>query len=320
MALTLGAMVVSVALVEGALQLGVAIGGPAILADPAHYADPLRDPWFWQVVAAQAGPGFEAAVRAHPVLGWVPLSDVPPPFGAGASAAVVLGDSFLAGTGPERGTFARALEVGLSARTGTPWLVHDAAVGGYCLGQIVLRLESLAPLPPGTPVVVGVMTEDIDRALLPWRPWPKPAWTAAPDGALVAQTAHLGRAVPPPAARVLALARVRRALGVATPEGETTKEQVGRALLRRLGAVCAARGLRCLLVPLVPEHTRGAPRDWRVDLLRDGATGLDVAPVWPMSGDAGPLYKADRHPTAGALAQLAARVEPWVRGGPGGAR
>ncbi|MEC7949140.1 MAG: SGNH/GDSL hydrolase family protein [Myxococcota bacterium] len=332
LALALFAAVAALAGVEVTLQLAVRLGAPSVLADPEAYAHPLCDPWFWRTRARQARPETGPSRRLHPVLGWIPPANRtgvdgawrPDPAAVGPPV-VLFGDSFVAGTTGDDARIASRMQRRLD-EAGHPARIEDRSVGGYGLDQTLLRFLERAPqLPAATPVVIGVLTTDIDRTLLAERDAPKPRYILDDQGVLELETAHLTEPIPAPAWRVLVLSRLRRAragwsaqsAGRPHPECRVEeKTRLARALLTSLARTCEAGELRCLVVPFLREEDLVRPAGWRERLLEGVAPPVEVLRLRPvLASSAEPLFGRDRHPNATQNRLVADALAAWVRGG-----
>ncbi len=296
--LSLVVFVGMLAVAEGALRAAVATGWPRVLADPGRYADPLWDDQYWIL---RARGGLAPALRRHteheqdPLLGWVPdrrnLNPMggwqSPPFPEGASATVaVFGDSFVFGTVPDGERLPDHLQ-GLLPGT----RVLNYGVAGYGVDQIALRVAERATVlqRARAEVVVGLLTTDLDRALLSVRSGPKPHHTD-PGGERLAQSHDAFFATAPGPGSLLwrALRRLTTPVDAHRGRVEAAAAPPLADLDRRL------RGGGLVVVFEGPEEVV-APPGWRVDLIREHSSG----PVWlareALGADPLRLYGADRH-------------------------
>ena len=312
---------------EGGLQASVHQGWPPRLADPEGYAHPLCDPWHWRTLARQRGTDSDR--MAHPILGWVspnevrattsvPRVDQDVPI----APVVMIGDSFLAGTTAESDTIPSIVDSTLRA-AGVMASVEDLAVGGYGLDQILLRLRARASsLESGTPVVIGVLTTDIDRAVLWEREAPKPRFSLGERGRLVLSTDHVSEPMPAPEARLLMWARWRRywdgraARDAGLPHSECRvdeKRALGRALLLAVVETCEDAGLRCLVVPFLRAEDHNRPPAWREHLIESSTSSLAQLSVRSiLETTDGELYQADRHPSRTQNRAVGVAIAEWV--------
>ena len=319
----------TLAAVEGALQFAVITGSPARLADPEAYAHPLCDAWYWRTHARQHPPTQGDA--RHDTLGWIPVGDdrgaegvgYPEPR-TGGPPIVLVGDSFLAGTTERANRIGSVLQAGLVAR-GIHAQVEDHAVGGYGLDQILLRLQArAASLEPGTPVVIGVLTTDLDRAILWEREAPKPRFVLDSRGGWVLKTDHLTRPMPAAAPRLLTWARLmqyragRSAAAAGLPHAECRvedKQALAEALLESITTTCTQGGLRCLVVPVLRADDLERPPGWRETLIESETAALPQLALRSLLSDLEtPLFGADRHPSAAQNRRVADAILAWLEG------
>ena len=309
---------------EAILQAAVFVGGPERLSHPEAYAHPLCDAWYWRTLARQRGQTF--AQSPHPVLGWVSPSEGDE--GAAGTqpdqdlTIIMVGDSFLAGTTARTNAIAEIAE-GALAEAGVNAHVEDLAVGGYGLDQIFLRLETLAPtMEPGTLVVVGILTTDIDRTVLWEREAPKPRFVLGTSGELTLRTAHLSKPMPKPELRLLTWSRWARyrsgqtALAEGLPHAECRVEEkraLGKALLRSVTDLCEGSDLQCLIIPFLSAEELSLQPSWREQLIESETESLDQLSVRSvlmpsMTG----LYRKDRHPSGLQNRLIGAEIAYWA--------
>jgi hypothetical protein len=156
------------------------------LRQPWHYADANLDDDFWKLAflfgtTRQA----QAVGYVDPELGWAPKSSPENPLGIYAVARYRLedirrpilfyGDSFVAG--PEN--IPGALDLLLPDR-----FVLNYGVGGYGLDQIYLRFNRTIGKFESPIVLVGILTDDLDRSILGFRTHQKPYFDVH-DGKLI---------------------------------------------------------------------------------------------------------------------------------------
>ena len=329
--LMLVATVISLVAAETAARWGLLHSKSSRLGDPAAYFDPLCDEDYWRALRRgrfgahlhRVGPNDQ-----DPLLGWIPtknsLDDVlalATPHSPQAQKTVALfGDSYIFGT-TTSGT--RISDVLAAARPDTR--VLNFGVGGYGLDQIVLRVEDRAAvLQPGDQVIIGVMTTDIDRAMLKVRDAPKPWFSLEEEGSLKLhlppqQDSAAWFMDNPVEAHSLLWSRLSRAIQVRSaspaigPECETEhKKALASAIFGRLESVCRQSQLSCQVLllyrPIDLEYGSG----WRGAAIRDAKqlTVLDSEPWFVNSTvDWRDLYGADRHPNAEGNANIAAGLD-----------
>lgn len=327
--LVVGGLLLGLLLAETVLQIAVRVGTPSVLADPESYAHPLCDPWYWRTRAQQGGPAQGRGWRSHPRLGWLPPSDQlddqgvrhPDPSATGP-AVILLGDSFMAGTTPVDERIPTLVQRSL-ARRQRPGRVEDHAVGGHGLDQIVLRfLDRAAGLAPGSPVIIGVLTTDIDRTVFYERDAPKPRFRIGDGEQLVLEVDHLTEPMPPPGPMLLLPARFqrlvagRRALASGLPHPEcrvSEKRALASALMKTATQTCSERDLRCLVVPFLRAEDLARPPGWREALLETQSAAVEVLRLRPLlKAVPPPLYGDDRHPSVGQNQAIAQAIAAWV--------
>ena len=174
--LLLGSAVAAPIVAELTIRLAIASGISAV-RDPGLYADHFSDDDYFKLASAWGQP----LVRndwAHPLLGWAPPRDATNPLGIIRQAPypvvrerpiLFYGNSYVAGATGPADTIPHHLESMLPGRT-----VYNFGVGGYGLDQILLRVESTHADFTQPTILIGLLTEDIDRCVLRFRGAPKP--------------------------------------------------------------------------------------------------------------------------------------------------
>ena len=321
-------------LAEYGARWGLARSQAEWLGDPGRYFDPLCDEDYWIALRRGAyganlhrvGPN-----EQHPRLGWTPARSsldangaLRSPASAGSmdAAVALFGDSYVFGTTEEGHRVSDHLRTHRSDTS-----IMNFGVGGYGLGQIMLRLEDRASvLMPGDTAVMGVLTSDIDRAILGVRDAPKPRFELGVGGRLVEHAPGTGDVgtwfdAHRVQASVLLWHRLKRTWtqyrAVERPSTqpscrEEEKTSLARALLRRMGEVCAEHELRChvlaLYRPIDLEHGAG----WRRTVLLEGHS-LPVIDSWEwFQGDWSDSYGADRHPNSKGNARIAKGIHDAI--------
>lgn len=324
LALALLSGVLALGAVEGALRLAVHLGWPRVLADPGRYADPLSDDQYWLL---RARGGLEPALLRHteheqdPRLGWVPdrrnLNALEgwqsPPYPAGATRTVaVFGDSFVLGTvadGERLPDHLQALLLGTR--------VLNYGVAGYGLDQIALRVIDRSPVlqRQQARAVIGILTTDLDRALLTVRSGPKPyfRWVG---GGFALHHEHLEQshdaffaAAPGPGS----LVRRAAARALSTVDGHQGRVQAHvPRILDMLSETCEV--LDCLVVVFEGPDEVQEPPGWRVDLIQDHL----ALPIWlardALGADPIQHYGADRHLSPGGNRTVAEALAGLLSG------
>ncbi len=270
----------------GELLLRAAIGlGVEKVRDPRLYAGwcddddqwKLRYRWLSETREALGQSGF----AFDPRYGWVTEGT---PEGGGR-AALLYGDSFAHGVEPTPVPLRLA---GQLDRLLPEVPVVNYAVSGYGLDQIYLRFLDTHGAWQKPTVLFGLMTLDLDRAILTVRDAPKPYFELAGDSLelagvpLPADVAAWHRDHPPRIRSYLAAWLTRR-LRLATGPGDETeipyrqeeKRRLTRRLLEAAAAEAAAAELPMIVVlfyPLWQLEFEG----WRETFLRDELERLGV--------------------------------------------
>jgi lysophospholipase L1-like esterase len=179
---------------EVLLRAGIA-AGVSPLRKPALYAAPGSEN-FWKLHALWS-PDSGGPQNVDPLLGWSPEKTPENPLGVIAEGAyaprfdgpavLFYGDSFVAGITPIAERIPQQLGRLLPER-----VVYNYGVSNYGVDQIYLRLRETHRQFEHPVIVVGLLTEDMERCLLPIRGAPKPYFELA-GGALAL------RGVPVPA-------------------------------------------------------------------------------------------------------------------------
>jgi hypothetical protein len=152
------------------------------LRAPSLYADPWSDEVFWRLTQRFYGdPGTLSDERYHPLLGWRTRNfDAVTYEHSGAARlngrrpVLLYGDSFAHGVTPRSDSFEGLME---RSPLGANHQILNYGVHAYGLDQIYLlmreSIERWAALDPV--VVIGIyVDDDLDRAVLRYRGWPKP--------------------------------------------------------------------------------------------------------------------------------------------------
>jgi hypothetical protein len=324
-------------LAEYGSRWGLAHSPAEWLGDPGHYFDPLCDEDYWRALRRGAygadlhrvGPN-----EQHSRLGWIPARTSLDTNGAlrslssvesEGSTVALFGDSYVFGTTEEGHRVSDHLR---TLRPNTA--VLNFGVGGYGLGQILLRLEDrVSVLKPGDTAVMGVLTTDIDRAILGVRDAPKPRFELSIAGELVEHEPASGDVASwfdahPIQASMLLWHRLERtwALHQAADRPSTQpscreedKTNLARALMSRMGEVCTENALRChvlaLYRPIDLQHGAG----WRRTVLTEDH-GLEVLDSWAwFQGEENVWqgsYGADQHPNSRGNARIARGVNDAI--------
>jgi hypothetical protein len=279
-----------------------------LVGAPALYAHPHEDA-YWTLLNLVTDRRTLGAFY-HPELGATTPRSARNPLGVAGkprplpdparAAEIVLfyGDSYL--TTPFFGV-AQRIPQKLEAALGVP--VWNLGMWNYGLDQIVMRFESTHRHFATPSVLVGVLTDDIDRCVLSVREGQKPRFVLDGDGQLVLtnvpieedQGAYFRRH--PPQIRSYVARLVGRALGgsalgkawglLQPDERRVEKTALAAALIDR--AIEVARR-RQMPLAFVVFYTRGELEDggWRPDLLRETLESRGV----PFVDTAVPLRRA----------------------------
>ena len=170
----------------------------ANLRNPSLYADPWSDEVFWRLTQRFYGdPGPLSAERYHPLLGWRTSNFDPDTYEHvdavrlnGRRPVLLYGDSFAHCTTPKRNCFEGLME---RSPLAGQYRLLNYGVHAYGLDQIYLLMQQSidrwAELDPV--VVLGIyVDDDLDRALLRYRGWPKPRLERTAEG-LVLETGRV---------------------------------------------------------------------------------------------------------------------------------
>ena len=256
-----------------------------------------------------------------------------PPPGAREPAILFYGDSYL--TTPFFQVSARIPQLLEARLAGTA--VWNFGMWSYGLDQMILRLEETHGYFRRPIVLIGVLTDDIDRSLLTVREGQKPRFVVDRDGTShltnvpieADQAAYLARH--PPAIRsyalrmlAMVLAKTRLAGGWLRLRPEERREEieaVSRALIARAAARCRDGDIPLRFVIFHPDFELAQP-SWRGQFLRDtldglGISYLDTAPVLRQGLETGAtgmadFYDATSHHTQRANALIVdAIIDRW---------
>lgn len=150
------------------------------LRQPWRYADSFLDGDYWKLATLFGT--VDGAMRAgaqHTTLGWSPIltaenplgiyADSPPEPSSLREPVLVYGDSFIAGATPMHAKIPQLLE-----SLGSGRVFVNLGVSGFGVDQIFLRyLETVDRFASPT-VVVGILMDDVNRSIMPYRMAPKP--------------------------------------------------------------------------------------------------------------------------------------------------
>ncbi len=320
---------------------------PAFVARPLRqpdlYSDPSSDD-FWKLRSRWQKPELLRLLH-HPRLGATiprtatnplgvagPGRALPAP-GADAPAVLFYGDSYL--TTPVFPVSARIPQL-LEARLPGA-AVWNFGMWSYALDQMILRFEETYRHFRHPVVLIGVLTDDVDRCLLSVREGQKPRFVVDANGTLqltnvpieVDQAAYLARHPPEIWSYAVRMATVAlgksppaRRWGPGRPEGRRSEiEILSRALIARAATRGRAEGIPLHFVIFYPDFELTQP-SWRGPFLRDtladlGVSHLDTAPVLRHVLDTGAatmgdLYDATSHHTPRANAFIVdAIIDRW---------
>lgn len=267
-------------LLRSAIHLGV-----EKVRDPRLYAGWCDDDDQWKLryhwLAKTREALGESGFAFHPRYGWVTKGA---PDG-GDRAVLLYGDSFAYGVEPSPVPMRLAGQLDrLLAETP----VINYAVSGYGLDQIYLRFRDTHRLWQQPTILFGLMTLDLDRAILTVRDAPKPYFALGADALelkgvpLPADAADWHRDHPPRIRSYLAAwfqRRIRLAMGpgdeAEIPYLQEEKRRLSRRLLEAATEEAAAHELPMIIVlfyPLWQLEFEG----WREIFLRDELERLGV--------------------------------------------
>jgi hypothetical protein len=308
---------------EGILRVAIALHVRALRL-PELYADDLseedyfklRRRWIKNNHMVERG-------WSHPVLGWAPPATpenplgavTPPPYALGETGTILFfGDSFVFGATPFPHRIPQLLSEMIPERH-----VLNLGVGSYGVDQIYLRFRLALPHFEGPIVLFGILTQDLDRAVLTVRAGQKPRFV--PVGRRLTLT-NLPIADDQPrwfvehppqvwsyllrfARRQIALFRVGGDR-LALPAKRREKEVIGARLLRKTVALCRARNVPLVFVLFYGQAELQSP-SWRgpfftTELDRLQADYVDTKPVLLAAAErdhvaVGSYYQPNSHPT-----------------------
>jgi hypothetical protein len=349
-----GGILLALGSVAGAGLLCEAFLRLALFGDvlPAFVARPLRQPDlyshpssddFWKLRSRWQKPQLLRRLH-HPRLGaTIPRTATNPLGVAGAARArpapgteaaiLFYGDSYLTTPlFPVSARIPQLLEARLPGAT-----VWNFGMWSYGLDQMILRFEETYGHFRHPVVLIGVLTDDVDRCLLTVREGQKPRFVVDASGTLqltnvpieADQAAYLARHPPEiwsyalrMAAVVLAKSPLARRWAPGHPEERRGEiEILSTALLARAASRARAAGIPLYFVIFYPDFELTQP-GWRGPFLRDtlvdlGVPHLDTAPVLRHVLDSGAatvddLYDATSHHTPRANALIVdAIIERW---------
>ena len=334
--LTFVAIFVSVLISEMVMRGGLAFSSWDRLGNPAVYFDPLCDEDYW--LALRRGEWGSSLHRVapseqHASTGWIPdrssldALEAFPTLHRPAEydeTIALFGDSYFFGTTPSGTRISDSLQ-GLRPKS----RILNFGVGGYGLGQILLRLEDrMTVLDPGSWVIIGVLTTDIDRAILQVRDAPKPWFSLTEAGGL---SAHFPAQDPvtqwfkehPVSANSLLWRRLIRTVQLYKSRGsEATmpacavaeKKALSQAIFSRVSAVCQAGGLKCVVMGLYRPIDLKQGAGWRAEAIQSaqkyGLALIDTAPKMRASSTGwAELYGADDHPNPSGNRRMASWID-----------
>ena len=344
LALAAASTLATLAMLEVAVRVGIA-AGVAALRSPDLYADSSTDDDWWKLHHRWGGKfGVPERAMVDPLLGWAPPRTRTNPLGIVRDEPYTVerrppiylfyGDSFVKGLTPNPDKVPQRLE----SRLGGP-VVYNYGVGGYGVDQIYLRYrESIAQFDDPT-VIVGVMTDDVDRCILRVRSGQKPYFEIE-DGALVLHGTPIDPdpnawlAAHPPSIRSYLAAMVRRAIYRIEAGDHPTeqrykraeKERIGTRIIEELVADVRGRGLPLLFVLFYPRYELDHV-GWRETLLRDvmarqGVPYVDMKELFlaeaQRRGVPPESFFDGGHPNAAGNDIVAAALAERLRAGPPG--
>jgi len=346
------ALIVGFLLAEGLLRAGIHFN-VAHLRRPELYADDLADDDYWKLTlqwepqyrhvprtANRAGVGYSAS-WVDPELGWAPPATPENPLGAwmdkgampdpAVPSIVFYGDSFVQGATKMEFAVPQQLERYFPAQR-----VYNLGVGSYGIDQIFLRFKMTYRRFGHPTVLFGILTEDIDRAVLNVRTGPKPRFVFDGNGQLlltgvpVASDPIMWFAANPPTIRsylvALAVRQARLAAGTGERRGVQWKRPEKEALAAKIieQTVREARSTGTSLVFVIFYGLAALQQpDWREAFLRQHFDALhaefvDTRPVLLDASrrdgiDVTAYYRPDTHHNRQGNALIAAGIADYLR-------
>lgn len=269
---------------EGLVRVGMKLD-VGDLGNPSNFSDPYTDGDYWKLLYRSGNlTNVTPAVRSHPRLGWAQKSTPQNPLGILAeipyepqydNAILFYGDSFVASTTPMPEKLPQQLD-----RLMTTSRVYNYGFGGYGVGQILLRFQDTHEAFNRPKILIGILTTDVDRSVLPVRTGPKPYFAVRGD-----ELVTLGLPVPPdpvayfetsgPEIRSYALSFVlKRMREIAAggdwseaPYGRRRKKRVNKRLVDEMVKEAEEHGLELMFV-LMRRPTELDRDGWRAEFLR----------------------------------------------------
>ncbi|MAG56641.1 MAG: hypothetical protein CMJ83_10160 [Planctomycetes bacterium] len=296
-ALMISLFVITPLLGEGLLRVSFLLEGSPT-RDPNLYASYFSEDahWLLRLRWSTDGAKLRASDRVHPLLGWsqsVISEDNPWGFARrtrkqmtddGRRKILFYGDSFVAGRSKPENGIPRIMDREIASAD----VVH-LGVGGYGTGQIHLLFRETHRLVENPFIIIGVMTYDLDRAVLGVRTCQKPRFGVDDDGALAVSGLPVG--TDQQAFADTAPLGIRSYLWrlLVTPlrggdPRRTEKQRVNAKIIEENVALTRKNGLSLLYVVFYSELALTGAPDWREQLLkaelaRHGVSFLDTRPL-----------------------------------------
>ena len=332
-----GGLLVGAVTAELLTRVAIALRVPFFRRPGLYVAE--RDDDFWKLTYLWAeGPRGPRAGRPDLILGWSPPATPENPLGltdAICAPAIAdretgrvafYGDSFVAGATQCEDNVARQLDALLPGDA-----VLNLGVGGYGTDQVLLRLQRTLAAARPTVVLLGVLTYDLDRALLTVRTGPKPYFverngTLAMEGTPLPLDHAAWYADHPPAVGSFFLNAVRLRWELLRAGGDWAEVGVRRADIERVNRsilAAAVEETRRAHVPLVavlfysPKEVSSP--GWRETFLKERFASLAVPTVDTKSlllaaaGSPAQYYLPDGHLGIPGNALVAAGIAAQLR-------
>lgn len=268
------------------------------LRQPWRYADATLDENYWKlrVIFNDSAPALRVetapAGRIDADLGWAPPQTGDNPLGLTSDTpyrvedidepVLFYGDSFVAGAGLARMShrIPQLLDRRLATRP-----VLNYGVGGYGLDQVFIRFRSTVDTFDDPLVLVGILTDDVDRSIFGIRIGPKPYFEIA-DGELVVRNTPVELSPdayvasnPPSISSYLArfvMFRLRSVLPKRWFDGllgyddiHRNNLEVNRRILEEMRSIAEDRGITIACVLFYSREEIHAPADWRETFLME---------------------------------------------------
>ncbi len=269
-------------LAESGLRLLLSFNTPSLagLRNPYNFTERNAQDDFWKLYALWNGSLTRTPQRVHPVLGWSQdLITKENPLGFeqrtldlipknGKQDFLFYGDSFVKGLASEEYFMARYMN-----RLMPEVDVVDLSVGGYGSDQMLLLFQRTWMSFEKPVVIVGMLLEDVDRAVLQIFSNPKPRFEISSEGTLdlkgvpvPSDPAVFFKTHPPEIKSYLAgyfLMKFRK-----VPQKRDLKKRINSKIMEEFKRVCGQEGMPLIYV-LFYGQEQLRTLDWRETFLKN---------------------------------------------------